>query len=237
VKLTANDVNELFRTAVGYGLKPTEFALRRDTNWSGIYHEQSGSHFLMKPHVLTFVKFRVDPFFTFRRLHSYDVSAKVRDEKETLYQAIQWDNIRLLVPDWAKRVNRQGVWAEAEQVKDAFTATQGKDAGNAQFTEDEQRQIAVQFQEVKRYLKEEFDLSGEQISEVEEKLDEIVEAGKRMGRKDWLVYLLGTITALVISATVAAPVGEHIFTMIIHGLGHLFTGGNEPPRITRPPIT
>ena len=86
-------------------------------------------------------------------------------------------------------------------------------------------------QEIKKQVKEQFTLSNEQIERVEESLDELVEAGKRMGRKDWLIYFLGTITALIIAATVTAGVGEQISAMVIHGLIHLFTGGSEPPRI------
>lgn len=84
-------------------------------------------------------------------------------------------------------------------------------------------------QEIKNQVREQFALSSEQMERIEERLDEVAEASKRMGRKDWLIYLMGTITALVITATVTGGVGEHILTMVIHALGHLFTGGSEPP--------
>jgi hypothetical protein len=69
------------------------------------------------------------------------------------------------------------------------------------------------------------------MAQAEERLDEAAEASKRMGRKDWLIYLLGTITGIVITATVPSGLGEHIFTMVIQGIAHLFTGGSEPPQI------
>ena len=50
------------------------------------------------------------------------------------------------------------------------------------------------------------------MEQVEEKLDEAAEASSRMGRKDWFIYFLGTVTALIITSTVAAGVGEHIFS-------------------------
>jgi hypothetical protein len=108
---------------------------------------------------------------------------------------------------------------------------------NTPFTEDEQRQIAAQLQKVRKQIGEQFELTGEQLEQINEKLDEATEASTRMGRKDWLIYTLGTITALIITATVAAPVGEHIFNLIIHALGHLFTGGREPPQIPPQVIT
>lgn len=169
-------------------------------------------------------------------VNSYNGKVKVGDGRETFYQGITWENVLLLEREWVNRVRGQSAWADSEQAKDAFTAAQDEKTGNSPFTQDEQRQITAQLQDVKRYLTEELNLPDDRIGKIEEELDEVAEAGKRMGRKDWIVYLLGTITALVITATVAAPVGEHIFTMVIHGLAHLFTGRNGPPPIPAPPI-
>lgn len=168
---------------------------------------------------------------------AYNVRATVSDGQETVYQGLGWDNVRWLALSWGRQVTTQNAWAASDQAKDAFTAAQSEDTGNAPFTESEQRQIATQLQDVRKYANEELNLPSEQIARIEEKLDEMAEASKRMGRKDWLVYCLGAITALIITATVAAPVGEHIFTMIIHGLAHLFTSGNEPPQIPPRVIT
>jgi hypothetical protein len=161
----------------------------------------------------------------------------VRDEQETLYQGLGWPNVERLTRSWVEQIKTPNAWAGSDQAKDAFTSAQGEETGNAPFTEGEQRQIAAQLQDIEKHLKEEFDLPNDEIAQIKEKLDEVAEASKRMGRKDWLVYFLGAITALIITATVAAPVGEHIFTTVIHGLTHLFGGGNEPPQIPPQVIT
>jgi hypothetical protein len=57
-------------------------------------------------------------------------------------------------------------------------------------------------------LKERFELTGEQLEKINERLDEAEEASKRMGRKDWLIYFLGTISALTIAATVVPGVSS-----------------------------
>jgi hypothetical protein len=105
------------------------------------------------------------------------------------------------------------------------------DFENTPFTQAEQEQIAAQLREIKKQVKEQFALSHEQVERLDEELDEVAEASKRMGRKDWIIYFLGTIIALIITATVTAGVGEQISVMVIHGLIHLFTGGSGPPRI------
>jgi hypothetical protein len=237
MRLPKNESDDLFQVTITSGLVPTEFTLRRGIDWSGIYHEESVSHLLVKPFLLNSVRrARAASTSRFPSL-AYNVRVMVRGGRETLYQGIGWANVRRLALGWGREVGTQNAWAGSDQAKDAFTAADGEETGNAPFTEGEQRQIAAQLQDIEKYLKEEINLPGEQIAQIEEKLDEVAEASKRMGRKDWLVYFLGAITALIITATVAAPVGEHIFTMVIHGLAHLFTDGNEPPQIPPRVIT
>jgi hypothetical protein len=115
--------------------------------------------------------------------------------------------------------------------RELIAGIQRTDSGNTRFTQDERSRIEAQLQGIAKQLKAQFVLTNEQADRIDEWRDEVVEASERMGRKDWLIYLLGTITALTIAATVPAGVGEHIFTMVIHALGHLFTGGSEPPQV------
>jgi hypothetical protein len=147
---------------------------------------------------------------------------------------IDIEEITPLIYDWANEVQQVAdtpdLWVEMQRSREFIFDVQQTDSGNTLFTEDEQSRIEAQLQEIAKHLKEQFGLTKEQTERIDEWRDEVAEASTRMGRKDWLIYLLGTITALIITATVTAGVGEHILTMVIHSLGHLFTGG-EPPRI------
>jgi hypothetical protein len=177
------------------------------------------------------LEFRVNRTGTQFRVHS--VIADVSDEHDELNLDIS--SVAPYVTDWANQV-KQGIelidlWTEMKHGQEVLSDIQSADSTNTAFTQDEQKQIAAQLQEIKMQLAKRFELTSEQIEQVTEKLDEAEEASKRMGRKDWLIYFLGTISALTIAATVAPGIGEHIFTMFIHALGHLFTGGSEPPQI------
>lgn len=55
--------------------------------------------------------------------------------------------------------------------------------------------------------------------------------------KDWLLLFGGSVLSLILTDIVTPRVAEHIFTMVIHGLSHLFAGGNEPPQIPPQIIT
>jgi hypothetical protein len=140
--------------------------------------------------------------------------------------------IAIYIPRWLREIRLTvGVpdyWAEIKRSQDAVTVIQREHFENTPFTDDEQKQIAAQLREVKNQL-EQFTLSGEQVSQVGEKLDELIEASHHLGRKDWLIILITTISPLVVGDIVTPGVTRHIFTIIINGLIHLFGGG--PPQL------
>jgi hypothetical protein len=215
--------NKLYRAIEESSLDPSEFKLTTDEAAVTITHN-SGSSFVFAP--------TTSPFLG----GSYAVTAIVEDGGTRYYTLRNgMDEIPGRIVEWANKVKETleapDLWAEMRRSRELIADIQRADSSNTPFTQDEQRQIAAQLQEITKQVKEQFELTKEQTERIEEWRDEVVEAGTRMGRKDWLIYLLGTITALAIAATVPAGVGEHIFTMVIHALGHLFTGGSEPPRI------
>lgn len=122
-------------------------------------------------------------------------------------------------------------WEDVKRNREFIADVHSEDSGNAPFTQDEQDQIVAQLQAIKKFVAGKFELTSEQMAQVEEKLDEVSEASKRMGRKDWRIYFLGTVTELIITATLPSGIGEHIFTMVVQGLIHLFTGVGGPPQI------
>jgi hypothetical protein len=140
--------------------------------------------------------------------------------------------ILIHIPTWVERIKEivtiPDLLTEMLRNRELIVDIQRIDSGNTPFTQYEQRQIEAQLQEIPKQL-EQFGLTSEQKEQVKETLDEAAEASERMGRKDWRIYFLGTITELIVAATVPAGVGEHIFTAVINGLIHLFGGG--PPQI------
>lgn len=165
---------------------------------------------------------------------TYEVSSAVIDGQNLNFSIEHdFDHLAECINRWAVEVNRTNqapdLWAEMPHAREMIVDIQQTDSGNAPFTEDEQRQIAAQLHEITKLLKEQLELTEEQAELVDQWRDESTEASKRMGRKDWRTYFLGTITELVIAATLPPGVGERIFTTVVHGLIYLFTGG--PPQI------
>ena len=69
------------------------------------------------------------------------------------------------------------------------------------------------------------DLKPEQIKLLSRKLDEIKAASTRMGRKDWVNYVAGTITAVCITAAFAPDQTQRIFSSINTALSWFFASG------------
>lgn len=220
--MTRVDKNKLYIAIQESHLDPGECALAVDGADATITHG-SGSSFEFYP-------------YSVRRGQMFKARADVADgtEREFILE-MDIEEITPLVYDWANEVQQvvdtPDFWGEMQRSREFIADVQDPQSDDTSFTQDEQRQIANQLQEITKRLKEQADLTSEQEERIDEWRDEVVEASIRMGRKDWFIYLLGSITALTIAATVPAGLGEHIFTMFIYALGHLFTGGDGPPQI------
>jgi hypothetical protein len=215
--------NDIFRAVEAGGLDPSECEFGYQGNNAYLQHNISNSS-------LSIGGDGQDRYMCY---------VQVGDNKQTSFGAGDWGGVPPGIGQWASDVKRYVeidaeipyLWEELGRGKEFLADVQHNDTRNTPFTQAEQEQIVAQLQEIKKQVKEQFALSSEQMEQIEERLDEAAEAATHMGRKDWLIYVLGTITALIITATVEPGVGEHIFAMVIHALGHLFTGGSEPPQI------
>jgi len=219
VKLSRRDRNIIYEAIARSTLDPVECELIVMDDKAVIIHN-SGS------------TFELSPISEFNR---YRVVANVAEGSNRTFETIANAGF-LVIPirEWADEVQLTAAadyWEAMRRSRETIATIERRDSANTPFTQGEQRQIAAQLQAIKNQIAEKFELSSEQMERIEERLDDATEASKRMGRKDWLIYFLGTITALIITATVTGGVGEQISIMVIHGLIHLFTGGSEPPRI------
>ena len=236
--LTKLDRNKIYEAITEGGLNPAEFKLTVTPANTVISHI-SGSTF-------EFVKEAGGMRAAFSKAVRgevgtvgdtyYSIKAIVIDGSQNIHDAApDFSHLLIDIREWADEiklvVETPDYWADTQLSRELINDIQREDTENTPFNEDEQKQIAAQLHEITKQLKEQFELTNEQIERIEEWRHEATETSTRMGRKDWLIYFLGTITALIITATVTAGVGEHIFAMVIHGLGHLFTGGDGPPRI------
>lgn len=119
-------------------------------------------------------------------------------------------------------------WADLGAARQLVTETDEREIANVPFSAEERAAIAVRIDSVKAQVRDNPELTAEQISGIEEKLDELVEASNRVGKKDWRVMLYGTAFGMIVSDTVPPHVVQGIITSVITGLGHIFGLGGMP---------
>ena len=71
-----------------------------------------------------------------------------------------------------------------------------EDSNNSPFSPKELAQIASSITDIKKKLSQRDDIKKEQLELISKKLDEIQTASSRLGRKDWINYVTGTLTSL-----------------------------------------
>lgn len=96
------------------------------------------------------------------------------------------------------------------------------DPSNLPFSEAELERIAESVSEAKAELADSGKYAEEQLSLIGRKLDEIKSASQRLGRKDWLNYVAGSLTSLCISAAFAPDVTRGLFTTVNAAFAWLF---------------
>jgi len=151
----------------------------------------------------------------------------------------KWDDVLSEVLKWIGKVEElakeieqyestSDLWGELSRSKDFFTSKDEQSTRNAPFTEAEQADISVQIKQIKDYIKTTHELTSEQLSHVESRLDQVEQASRRIGRKDWLLAFNGAVFSLILADLITPQTAQHILMMTIHGLSHLFGIGGPP---------
>lgn len=98
-----------------------------------------------------------------------------------------------------------------------------EDPNNSAFSEAELARIAESISSLKTDLSQSVGASPEQLSLISRKLDEIQAASSRLGRKDWVNYVAGTITTMCVTAAFAPDVTKSLFKSLNAAFAWLFT--------------
>jgi hypothetical protein len=186
--LTRIERNKIFEAIAQSSLDPTECTLDQNDNEVLITHTNSGSTFR-----LTFDGTGHVDFF--------GVQSDVIDGHHLRFRAAyEIDSVTAWITTWANEVREifdaPDLWVEMRRSRELIAQIQRSDSDNTPFTQDEQKQIAVQLQEITKQLKEQYELTDEQTEQIDEWRDEATEASTRLGRKDWRLLFYGTVLNL-----------------------------------------
>lgn len=220
--LSKDQRNTLFSAVGASGLPRDDFSFGTIPSFSGrpdeawVKHVPSDSRF-------TIIRDRDASVFTVNLRVGTDPTVTINSPMNFTEVAERVRGWGMVVADW---LDTPDLW-ESKPEPAAIPGELSPESANTPFTRDEQAAISAQLKEIAESIKKTYDLTDEQSAKLDEKFTEADKASRRMGRKDWGTFLGGIALSLVLADVITPDVMGHIFTLIEHGLGHLFTGGTS----------
>lgn len=96
---------------------------------------------------------------------------------------------------------------------------------NSHFTPEELGKIGTSLEQIRFAMSQRRDVTPEQLSYISRKLDEMKAASERLGRKDWMNWVLGVLTSVVVVAAFQPDVARALFKATSTALSWLFGEG------------
>jgi hypothetical protein len=204
-----------------------------------IRHSKSGAFF----HILPSIENVERLFYAEGQIGNGDPALTESDKKDRFYATISlgpplpnpmgMNYLARCVNAWAEVVACESrlyeatsdLWAELRQSGNLL-AVPGE---NIMFTVDEQAEISSYIKKLKEDIRSTYKLTAGDMAKVVATLDQVEEASRRMGAKDWLMLFNGAVFSLVVTDLVPPQALQHILLMTFHTLGHLFGIGAPPP--------
>lgn len=201
--------NVIFEAIQAVGLDPGNFDLNDPGTEVRIKHRSSASCFIV------------------RRESGYYVGQYVvGDSAVWPYSPSSWASLMPRVSRWLEEVKRDletpDLWAEFQREAKLLEAGSDAVTENRPFTPTEQREIAARLQELAKYARETYSLSRVQTKALDAKLDYLVDASNRLGRKDWLTVFVGAILGYIVAAALPPESVHGLLLVSFRAMGLLY---------------
>lgn len=202
--------NGLFEAIQQVGLDPNEFDLKNDDSEVRVKHKLSMSHFTIVP----------DP-------SHYVGSCVVGDGADRRVNEYSWQSLIKRLGSWLEDVKRDletpDMWAELQRsAQPLFDTTFNDISENTSFTGGEQSEITARLKELAEHVRRTYSLSAEQTRTLDAKLEYLVDASHRLGRKDWVNAFVGAILGWMLIASLPSEAVRGVFLSLLRTIDHLY---------------
>ena len=119
-------------------------------------------------------------------------------------------------------VETPDLWEELWRRTELLT---GASDENTSFTADERAEIVRRLNEFQENARATGSLSASQLVDLNSKVDYLVDASERLGRKDWLNACIGAVLGYFLTAAVPPDDARHIVMTLLNGIAALFGHG------------
>jgi hypothetical protein len=144
---------------------------------------------------------------------------------ELQYERYSWDSLMSSVKTWLNFVkldlDTPDLWAELRRETKLLGAISDDGTENRPFTQDEQREIAGRLRELEVSVRQTYSLSEAQMQSLDDKVDYLIAATGRLGRKDWLNAFVGVLFGFVVTAALAPETARGFFVIFLRAIGLL----------------
>jgi hypothetical protein len=199
--------NELLEAIQEARLAPEEFDLNIGDDKSTLTHLPTGANFVLSG------------------IGRYSVRRVAGDGPAEERERLSWyavkEQVALWLIDVKFDVGTPDLWAQLEGERKLLEAISDDSVENRPFTEAEQKQVAEQLQELRSYVRDAHSLSDAQVRLLDEKLDYLVDATSRAGRRDWLLMLAGVMLSYVLAADLPGEAARDILGTFLKGIARI----------------
>jgi hypothetical protein len=212
--------NAILRAIQRSGLDPQQFIFEE--------FERSGSiprHSTVK-HRWSPSRFDIDDDRNRGHGYKYEIKSIIAGGQEHSSSAEYWWTLLSQVRRWSRSVKTDiktpDLWAELEGEAGLLRAASEDVSENTPFTSEEQKEIATRLSAWAAHAQRTHSLSSAQMQSLQMKLDYLVDASRRFGRKDWLNLCAGTIVAYIFTASLPPDAAREMFLGMLRAVGHLY---------------
>ena len=133
-----------------------------------------------------------------------------------------WAETMRHVVIWAGALKRELVtpdlWASVREEKKLATSS-ALATDNSPFTPEEQKRIAAALFKLREEVVSATAAKGAKLESISQRIDYLIDSSTRLGRKDYLLVLLGGLTGFVLEHTLASDKARNLFRLATQLLG------------------
>jgi hypothetical protein len=206
--LLKSQANEVLLTISKAGFDPIEFQWEEHkSQYSGntaalLVHESSGSYFTFD--------------YVNRDGHKCEYSPGEESPEVSAFSG-SWGgqllNVRMWLRFVKKEVDSPDLWSALEDRTLLERSISAEDFENTPFIEAEKAEVVEKVRELGRYIVEAHQLPESSIEQLHARLEYLIGATERMGRKDWVMLLVSTLFGVVTSLPFDAVSARDVFSI------------------------
>jgi hypothetical protein len=163
-----------------------------------------------------------EAFFTARAIHpdltptyaEYRVHWSDGERKPVTGIDTQYGSLGNYINGWTSDVvfvkNEPDLWSELSGRRESIFGNQGKDFENSHFTDQEILAISSGIDRIRTVAEETLELTPDQFTVLNERLDQVVEAAQRLGRIDWRAMSVGLLFSYALEIAMSPSAAQSL---------------------------